>query len=56
MRGKRCACCLDGFGSGVAWLRSVAVCFTVFCVSSPNEREATVGFGSSKRVIMSVIY
>ena len=47
---------LMGFGAGMAKLRSVAICFTAFCVSSPNEREITVGFGYSKREIMSVIY
>ena len=39
---------LMGFGAGMAKLRSVAICFTAFCVSSPNEREGTVGFRSSK--------
>ena len=29
-------------GVGMAWLRSAAICFTKFCVSSPNESEGTV--------------
>ena len=24
------------FGAGMAWFRIVAICFTTFCVSSPN--------------------
>ena len=44
------------FGAGMAWLRIVAICFTTFCVSSPNEREVTVSIGYAKREIMSVIY
>ena len=36
------------FGAGMAWLRSVAICFTGFCVSSLNEREVAVGFWYSK--------
>ena len=43
------------FFAGKARLMSVAICFTVFCVSSPNESVVTVGFGSSKLVIMSLI-
>ena len=46
---------LIGFGAGMARLRSVAICFTTLCVSSPNKREATVGFGSAKIEKMSVI-
>ena len=46
---------LMGFGTGMARLRSVAICFTAFCVSSPNERDGTVGFGSAKREIMFMI-
>ena len=44
-----------GFGAGMAQLRSLEICFTGFCVSYLNEREVIVGFGSSKREIMSVI-
>ena len=29
--------------------------FTEFCISSPNERDGTVGFGYDKIEIMSVI-
>ena len=47
---------LMGFGTGMARLRSVAICFNAFFVSSTNEREGTVGFGSSKREMMSVIH
>ena len=39
---------LMGFGAGMVRLRSVAICFTAFCVSYPNEREGTVGFGSAR--------
>ena len=44
-----------GFGTGMAQSRSVAICFTEFCVSYPNEREVTVGFGYDKIVIIYVI-
>ena len=44
------------FGGVMAQLRSVAICFTAFCVSCPNESEGTVGFGSAKIPIMSPIY
>ena len=47
---------LMDFGTGIARFRSVSICFTGFFVSSPNESEGTVGFGSSKRAIVSVIY
>ena len=47
---------LMGFGAGMAWLSSVAICSTGFCVSSPNEREGIVGFGFEKRDRMSMIY
>ena len=43
------------FGAGMARLRSVVVCFTTLYVSSPNESEGKVGFGSAKRAIMSPI-
>ena len=43
---------LVGFGAGMTWLRSVAIYFTVFCVSYPNERERTVRFGYAKRQII----
>ena len=46
---------LMGLGAGMTRLRIVAICFTEFCISSTNEREGTVGFGSDKREIMSVI-
>ena len=46
---------LMGFGAGMARLRSVAIFFTEFCVSYPNEREGKVVFMSSKKEIMSVI-
>ena len=46
---------LVGFGAGMPRLRSVLVCFTKFCVSYPNERERTVGFGSANREIVYVI-
>ena len=46
---------LMGFGAGIARLRSVAICFTAFFVSYPNEREGTVGFRYSKREIIYVI-
>ena len=44
-----------GFGSGMEQLMRVAIYFTRFCVSSSNEREGTVGFGSDKIEIMYVI-
>ena len=44
-----------GFGEGMAQLKSVVICFTEFCVSSPNEREVKVVFGSANREIFSVI-
>ena len=47
---------LMGFGAGMARLRSAEIYFTVFCVSSPNEREGIVGFGFEKRDRMSMIY
>ena len=37
-----------GFVAGMAQLRSATICFTEFCVSYPNEREGTDGFGSAK--------
>ena len=43
------------FGSGTEQLRSVAIFFTEFCVSYPNESEGTEVFGSDKRVIISMI-
>ena len=43
------------FCAGMARLRSVAICFTEFFVSSTNEREGTVSFGSSKIEIIYVI-
>ena len=46
---------LVGFGAGMARLMSVAIYFTAFCVSYPNERERTVRFGYAKRQIISVI-
>ena len=47
---------LMDFGAGMARLRSVAICFTTFCVSNPNESEGKVVFGYSKRARMSAIY
>ena len=47
---------LMGLVAGMARLMILAVCFTEFCVSSPNEREVTVVFGSSKRERMYVMY
>ena len=46
---------LMGVGAGMARLRSVAIYFTEFCVSSPNERQGKVGFGSAMRDMISVI-
>ena len=46
---------LMGFGAGMARLMSGAIYFTAFCVSSLNEREGTVVFGSTKIEIMYVI-
>ena len=46
---------LMGFGTRMAWLRSVSICFTDFGVLSPNERDGTFGFESSKKELMSVI-
>ena len=43
------------FGAGMARSRSVAIFFNEFCVSYPNEMYGTVGFGSSKIYIISVI-
>ena len=43
------------FGTGMARFRSVAIFFTAFCVSSPNESEVTEGFGSAKGSIISPI-
>ena len=43
------------FGAGIERLRSVAICFTAFCVSSTNEMEGIVGFGYTKRERMSVM-
>ena len=43
------------FGAGMARLRSVAICFTAFCVSPPNESEGTVDFGYAKKAIISPI-
>ena len=40
------------FGAGMAQLRSVAIFFTGFCVSPPNEREETLGFGYANRAII----
>ena len=37
-----------GFVTGMMRLRSVEIFKTVFCVSSTNEREGTVGLGSTK--------
>ena len=37
------------FDEGMARLRSVTICFTIFCVSSPNESEVNFVFGSDKR-------
>ena len=42
------------FGAVMARLRSVAICFTVFSVLSPNESEGGVGFGSDKITIISL--
>ena len=44
------------FDEGMARLRSVTICFTIFCVSSPNESEVTVFLESAKREIISPIY
>ena len=46
---------LMGFGAGIARLRSVVICFTVFCVLSLNEREGTFVSWYAKRDIISVI-
>ena len=43
-------------GAGMARSRIVAICFTVFFVSSTNESEGTVSFGSSNREIIYIIY
>ena len=37
------------FGEGMARLRSVAIRFTEFFVSYPNERKGTGFFGYTKR-------
>ena len=47
---------LMGFGAGMAWLRSLEISFTAFFISSPNERDGTVSFGTSNIEIMSMIY
>ena len=39
-------------GAGMARLRSVAVCFIKFFVSSPNESEVIIGLGCANRDIM----
>ena len=46
---------LMDFGAGMARLRSVAICFTGFFVSSRNEIDRIVGFGSAKIYIIYVI-
>ena len=43
------------FGAGMAWLISVTIYFTVFCLLHPNKIEGKVGFGSAKRAITSLI-
>ena len=43
------------FGTGMARLRSVDICCTEFYVSSPNENDGTVGFGSANREIIYLI-
>ena len=44
------------FGAGIVRLISVAICFIEFCVSYPNESEGTLGFGCTKKEIISLIY
>ena len=46
---------LIDFGLVMARLRSVAILFTTFYVSSPIESGVTVCFGSAKREIISLI-
>ena len=46
---------LMDFGTGIARFRSVSICFTGFFVSSRNEIDRIVGFGSAKIYIISVI-
>ena len=41
--------------AGMTRLRSVAICFILFFISSPNDREGTLGFGSAKIEMMSLV-